>query len=635
MDKKSLIGLLLMGVLLIAYSVFTKPSKEDIERNRRVRDSIALVQTQKQAELEKSNLQKDTIQQAENALTSEQNDSLNRVNKFGDFSAAAVGEEKFFSLENDKIRVKFSTKGGRPYSAELKNYKTFDGKPVILFDGESTHFNLQFFAQNKAIATQTLFFQPQTNEADQDATSSAKTLVMRLSAGEGRYMDYVYTLEPNSYKLGYTIHMQGMDQVLGRSTSLIDLDWAIDVRPQEKGRKWESQYATVKYKYYQNEVGKLNLSTPKKPTSENLTTKVEWIGFNQQFFSSVLRANTYMTSAKVSSTALSEKVGPIKTFTAEISLPYEGKAQEDLGFTFYFVPNHYKTLKAEGHELTHLVDLGWKWIAWINKWFVVNIFAWLEGFISNYGIIIILLTIFFKALLFPLSYKSYLSGAKMKVLKPQVDEINAKFGNSPEKAMEKQQATMALYKKVGVNPMGGCLPALIQMPIWIALFRFFPASIELRQKSFLWAHDLSTYDSILNLPFTIPGYGDHISLFCLLMALSMLVTTKMQMDQTQTAQPVPGMKLMMYLMPVMMLVWFNSYSAGLSLYYFFSNVISYLQQMVIKRSIDDEKILAKLNENQKKPVKKSKFQERLEQMSKQTAAQQKALQQQKKTGQKR
>jgi len=334
----------------------------------------------------------------------------------------------------------------------------------------------------------------------------------------------------------------------------------------------------------------------------------------------VLRAGTYMTSATVSTEDLPEKSGFVKTCRSAIGLPYENSAIQEMPFTFYFVPNHFKTLKAEGHELASLVDLGWPFIAWINKWFVINIFHFLEGGITNYGIIIIILTIFFKLLVLPLSYKSSISAAKMKVLKPQVDELTKKYPK--DKAMEKQQATMALYKKAGVNPMGGCLPALLQMPIWIALFRFFPSSIELRQQSFLWAQDLSTYDSILNLPFTIPAYGDHISLFTLLMALSMVVTTKMSMDQTASTQTMPGMKLMMYLMPVMMLVWFNSYAAGLSLYYFFSNVISYLQQILIRRTINEEKLLEKMNQNQKKPVKKSRFQERLETLQKQQAAQQ-------------
>ncbi len=607
-----------MGALLVGYFFFTQPSQEELERNQRVRDSITVVEAQKRLEANQQRSQTDSIAQVA-AIPTPAQDSLNRINELGAFAEASNGEEKFFFLENKKIRIKFTSKGGRPYSAEMKDYKTYDGKPVILFDGETTHFNLQFFSQNKSIATQNLYFQPQTTEIEQNTETGSKSLVMRLPAGGGNYIDFVYTLEPDSYKMGFTIRMQGMDQVLGKNTSMIDLDWAIDVRQQEKGKKWETQYATVHYKFYQDEVGKLGLSTEKKAATENLTTKVEWIGFKQQFFSTVLMANNYMTSARLTSLTPPESATHIKSFSAEISLPFEGKTQEDVALTFYFVPNHYKTLKAEGHELTDLVDLGWKWIAWINKWFVINIFHWLEGGVHNYGIIIIILTIFFKLLVFPLSYKSFLSGARMKVLKPQIDEINKKFG--ADKAMEKQQATMALYKKAGVNPLGGCLPALLQMPIWIALFRFFPSSIELRSQRFLWANDLSTFDSILNLPFTIPMYGDHVSLFTLLMALSMLVTTKMQMDQTQTAQPVPGMKLMMYMMPVMMLAWFNSYAAGLSVYYFFSNVISYLQQIIIKRSINEEKILNKLKENQKKPVKKSKFQERLELMAKERGVQ--------------
>lgn len=270
-----------------------------------------------------------------------------------------------------------------------------------------------------------------------------------------------------------------------------------------------------------------------------------------------------------------------------------------------------------GNGYETMVDLGWPFISWINKWIVVNAFHWMEGVFNfpwKYGLIIILLTIFFKGILLPLSYRSYVSGAKMRVLKPQVDEISKKF--TKDKAMEKQQATMALYKKAGVNPMGGCLPMLLQMPIWLALFRFFPASIELRQQSFLWAKDLSSYDSIVDLPFTIPMYGDHISLFTLLMAVSMILTTKLNMQQTDTGQQqMPGMKMMMYLMPVMMLLWFNSYASGLSFYYFVSNLITFLQMYLIKRNINEDKILAKLNANQKKPQKKSNFQARLEKMA--------------------
>ena len=618
MDRKSLIGLLLMGVLLVAYGIFSQPSKEERARQARINDSIYLAQEKLRQEEARAISLKDSAALANPATPEEI--SQRRVAELGSFATASTGEEKFFVLENSKIRVSFSTKGGRPYTAEMKNYKTFEGKPVILFDGETTRFGLQFFTQNKPISTQALFFEPQAPETVQNADGSPRTLTMHLSAGEGRFIDYVYTLEPDSYKLRMVIRMQGMDQVIGKNTTMIDLDWAADILQQEKGRSWESTHSTIQYRYFQSDAGKLKVSTEKSASTENLTTKVEWIAFQQQFFSTVLLADNFMTSATINSANAPEKAPHIKNFSAAISLPFEGKAQEDIGLTMLLVPNHYKTLKALGHDLDVLVDLGWKFIAWINKWFVINIFHWLEGFNLNYGIIIIILTIFFKLLVFPLSWKSFLSGARMKVLKPQVDEITKKYG--PDKAMEKQQATMALYRKAGVSPLGGCLPALLQMPIWLALFRFFPSSIELRSQSFLWAKDLSTYDSILNLPFNIPLYGDHISLFTLLMAASMLVTSKMQMDQTQATQPVPGMKVMIYMMPVMMLLWFNSYAAGLSVYYFFSNVISYLQQIIIKRSIDEEKILTKLKENQKKPVKKSAFQERLEQMAKERGVQQ-------------
>jgi YidC/Oxa1 family membrane protein insertase len=607
-----------MGVLLVAYGIFSNPSKEERARMARVNDSIYLAQEKQREEVARQLSLKDSLELP--VALSPEEIAERKIAELGAFATASSGEEKFYVLENNNVRISFSTKGGRPYTAEMKNYKTYDGKPVLLFDGENTHFGLQFFTQNKPIATQDLFFEPQTAEVSQTAEAEPKTLVMRLPAGDGRYLDYVYTLAPDSYKLGFTIRMQGMDEVLGKNTTMIDLDWSSDIRQQEKGRTWESQHSTIQYKYYQSDVGKLKVSTDKGPTAETLTTKVEWIAFQQQFFSSVLMADNFMLSAQLNSLNAPEKAEHIKNFGAAISLPYEGKPQEEIGLSFLLVPNHYKILKALGHDLEVLVDLGWKFIAWINKWFVINIFHWLEGFNLNYGIIIIILTIFFKLLVFPLSWKSFLSGARMKVLKPQVDEINKKFG--PDKAMERQQATMAMYRKAGVSPLGGCLPALLQMPIWLALFRFFPSSIELRSKSFLWATDLSTYDSILTLPFTIPMYGDHISLFTLLMAASMLVTSKMQMDQTQATQPVPGMKVMIYMMPVMMLLWFNSYAAGLSVYYFFSNVISYLQQIIIKRSIDEEKILNKLKENQKKPVKKSAFQERLEAMAKDRGVQQ-------------
>ncbi|MCD6347153.1 MAG: membrane protein insertase YidC [Bacteroidales bacterium] len=617
MDRKSLIGLLLIGGLLIAYSIWTRPSKEEMAA-KRVEDSIQQVAYQNDMEARRLQVQKDSIDQLLRAASSQDTsevvakvqDDVARERLLGSFADAAEGEEKLITLQNDKIRLRISSKGGHLYSAELKEYKTWDKKPLILFEGEDNEFNIKFYSQNKAISTKDLFFVPQSDVDSLDASNSKQSLAMRLSAGDGRYMDFVYTLEPGAYQLGFEVKMNGLDQLIGRTSPFMDLDWSYPLRQQERAAKFESQYSSVYYKYLDDEVGHLQA---RKEGATDLSTKVKWIGFKQQFFSSVLVADNFFTSAKISSTNMPPDSGFLKLCSAAISMPLSGKAQESIPMHFYFLPNNFKTLKKYDQGFENVVDLGWPFISWINKWFVINIFHYLEGVIGNYGIIIIILTVLFKSILLPLSYKSFVSGAKMRVLKPQIDELSKKY--SKDKAMEKQQATMALYKKAGVNPMGGCLPMLLQMPIWLALFRFFPASIELRQQSFLWATDLSSYDSIINLPFTIPAYGDHVSLFTLLMAISMALTTKINMSQTDTGQGMPGMKMMTYLMPVMMLVFFNSYASGLSFYYFVSNVITCIQMTLIKRSVDEEKILLKMNQNQKKPKKKSGFQARLEKMA--------------------
>jgi len=623
MDRKSLIGLLLIGALLIGYSIWTKPSEEERLENQRRTDSIQTARIAQQLEAERLNLQLDSVKKIQEIVQTPEDQIDQLARNLGGFAASAIGEEKFITIENQFLRIQISSKGGQIYSAELKEYLTWDKKPLILFDDEDSKFNLKFYAENKPIFTENLFFVPQYSEDNIDASSSAKSLTMRLNAGEGRWIDYVYTLEPESYQLGFEIKLNNMNEVFGRNTPYMDLDWSYPLKQQERGHKWESQYSSIYYKYLDDEVGHIQA---RKEGGEDLTTRVEWISFKQQFFSTVIRTDNYFSSAKVTTTNLEEETGYLKLCEAAITIPIEGKSQESIPLSFYFLPNHVKSLKSQGHDLHKMVDMGWPFISWINTLFVVNIFHYLEGafdFKGKYGLIIILLTIFFKTILLPLSYKSFVSGAKMRVLKPQIDEINKKF--SKDKAMEKQQATMALYKKAGVNPMGGCLPMLLQMPIWLALFRFFPASIELRQQSFLWAADLSSYDSIVTLPFTIPAYGDHISLFTLLMAISMALTTKINMSQTDTGQQMPGMKMMMYLMPVMMLLWFNSYASGLSFYYFVSNLITFLQMTLIKRSINEEKILAKLTLNQKKaPKKKSSFQDRLEKMARERQQQNKS-----------
>jgi YidC/Oxa1 family membrane protein insertase len=617
MDRNSIIGILLIGALLIGYSIVTRPSEEELAERRRIQDSIQQVDIQNRIEAEKARIELESLKSQSDSASTQPGllSGTSAPANSGVFTQSAQANQSLITLENEYLRLQISPKGGHVYSAELKEYKTWDQKPLILFEGEENIFDLKFYAQNQPVFTKDLVFEPQSEGETFDATNSAQTLTMRLNAGENQWMDFVYTLEPGSYELGFEIKLNNMNQVFGRNTPFLDLDWSYPLRQQEKGAKFASQYSSIYYKYYQDETGHLQ---SRKVGDKDLTTKVEWIGFKQQFFSSVLRANEFFSSAKIVTSELPEGSGYLKLCEAAITIPITNESVESVPMTFAFVPNHFKTLKKIGYEYQDMVDLGWPFISWINKLFVVNIFHYLEGVFNfpwKYGLIIFLLTIFFKSILLPLSYRSYVSGAKMRVLKPQIEEINAKFPK--EKAMERQQATMALYKKAGVNPMGGCLPMLLQMPIWLALFRFFPASIELRQQSFLWAKDLSSYDSIIDLPFEIPMYGDHISLFTLLMAVSMILTTKINMSQTDTGQQqMPGMKVMMYMMPVMMLLWFNSYASGLSFYYFISNIITFLQMYLIRRNIDEEKILKKLNANQKKPQKKrSTFQSRLEKMA--------------------
>lgn len=398
-------------------------------------------------------------------------------------------------------------------------------------------------------------------------------------------------------------------------------DWKYKAKQFEKGKQNENKYTAIYYKHYKDDVDHLSFTGDDK---EEIPTKVKWVAFKQQFFSAVLIAKSSFENTLVEQKAIEEE-GYLKDFHANIMLAYATTSASNYTFksNFFFGPNKYNLLRkiSKNYEagndikLDKLLNLGWGIFGWVNKFLIIPIFNFLSTFIHNYGLIILLLTIIIKMMLMPFTYKSYLSTAKMRVLKPQIEEINKKIPK--EKNLERQQAMMALYKKAGVNPMGGCLPMLFQLPILYAMFMFFPTSIELRQQSFLWADDLSSYDSILDLPFKIPFYGDHVSLFALLMAISMIIYTKMQQDMNPSNQNMPGMKTMMYLMPIFFMGFLNNYSAALSYYYFLANVITFLQMYYFRKKVDDKAILAQIEKNKQRPVKKSKFQQRLEEMAKQ------------------
>ncbi len=622
MDKNTVIGLTLIFLLFIGFSILNAPTEEQRaaaeKRRKEIRDSL------EQLQIARTNQEKEDIKLKETRTLLTANDSLRNDSvqhagmeqMYGVFAKTAQGENQFIELENSKIKIIFSTKGGKPYAVELKDYKRYDSTQVQLFDGDDNAFGFKFYAQNRLINTNQLFFTTDSRpKVVVEEDGGAKSVSFKLKIDENKYIEHLYTLEPDAYMMKFDVALKGMDGIFASNVNYIDFVWQIDAPGQEKGRQWETDNTTIFYKFLKEEVD--YLSERSEENEETFSTRLKWIAFKQQFFSSVLIADEYLSNVKVKYTRNEVSEDYIMNFLTELSLPVKNLNQEKIGLQLYFGPNRHKILKQYGLKLDKLIPLGWGIFGWVNMFIVIPLFNLLGTMFSSYGLIILIMTVMIKIALFPLTYKSYFSTAKMRVLKPEVEKINKKFPKQ-EDAMKKQQAVMALYKKVGVNPMGGCLPMLLQMPILFAMFRFFPASIELRQKSFLWAEDLSTYDSILDLPFSIPFYGDHVSLFCLLMAISMLVTTKMNSNQMDTSSSqMPGMKMMMYMMPVMMLFFFNSYSSGLSYYYLLSNIITFFQTILIRRYVDDDEILKKLEQNKKKPVKKSKFQQRLEEMAKQ------------------
>jgi len=630
MDKNSIIGLIVIALILVVYGIVNKPSQEEIERAKRRRDSLQRVQQQEQLDTARSQ-QQQTQQSAQPSPDQDPGQQQQRASedttrkdlreKYGSFGRSAEGKERFIILENSRIKARISTKGGKPWSVELKNHKTYQGEPLKLFDGEGNVFGFNFFADNRQIATNDLYFTPVNDQDSIYVENNAQTLNMRLYAGEDKYIEYRYSLEPKSNTMGFNVRFVGMNDVIPNNYRTLNLNWKINSPQHEKGADNENNYTTIGYKFYQDDVDDIR-ARANDEANEEINTRLKWMAFKQQFFSSILVADQYFANGEVSFTSLDDSKGYLKRMEAELAMPYETQPRYEVPMHFYFGPNHYRTLKSYGQDFEELVNLGPAIFSWVSKYIIIPIFNWLNNSIANYGIIILLLTLMIKLVLFPLTYKSYLSQAKMRVLKPEIDEINKKFPKK-EDNMKKQRATMDLYKKAGVNPLGGCIPMLLQLPILIAMVRFFPSSFELRQESFLWADDLSSYDSIVNLPFEIPLYGDHVSLFTLLMAVTLIFTTRINSAQMgSTGQQMPGMKFFTtYFMPVMLLVIFNSFSSALSYYFLLSNAITLGQTLLIRNFVDDEAIHKKIKENKKKPAKKSKWQQRLEEAQKKRGVQ--------------
>jgi len=589
-DKNSLTGFVLMFLILLIFNFYFLPTTEETQQNNEEIKTENLITENDIVTLEKPQLTKEE-----------------KGNKYGVFAESADLNTKEYSIENEKIKVVISNKGGRISSVVIKEgpnkkqYKTYDGNELEIFNSDSSIFNLNF-STGISINTSELFFKPKEISDDE--------ITMRLEVDSSHFIDFNYKIKED-YLVDFNINMIGMNEVIPRELNFMNLEWQMKTPQTEKSKENQDMYTGIYYQYFADKDDIDYLGYTNSDDVEKISNKLSWVAFQQQFFSSILVAKNGFKNVNLTSLK-EENSDYVKNLSAEFEIEYNHDPYEKIAFEFYFGPNHYKQLQSYNKSFEKIIPLGWGIFGWVNKYIIINIFDFLSKFFSNYGLIIFLLTIIIKLALSPFTYKAYLSQAKMKVLKPEIDKITEK--HKSKDPMKAQQETMNFYRKAGVNPMGGCLPMLFQFPILIAMFRFFPASIELRSEAFLWADDLSAYDSILDLPFEIPFYGDHVSLFTLLMTISTLLYTRMnsQMATGQMAQ----MKWMMYLMPVMFLGFFNNYAAGLSYYYFLANMFTFSQQFLMRRFIDDDALLREIEENKKKPRKKSKFQKRLEEMQK-------------------
>ena len=634
MDRNTIIGLVLIFAIFFGFSWWNAPSEEEQIAHAQRMDSIAAVnkEIRYQDSLNKIAYQQQNqvnTPQEETLVSTTDSSVINQQlqQKYGAFANSSIGENKIISVENEVLKLDFQTLGGRVRQAELKDYQTHDSLPLVLFKGDTTKFGFVFSAANRLIHTEDHHFEtfidgrPYEGQKVEVSGDDSVTISMRLipDANQGynshQYIEYAYTLYGNKYMYSFHMRMKNMETLIDSRSGYVDFNWLANVRNQEKSVD-RFNGSAIYYKYYQDDVDELS---DNEVEEEKLASKVKWVSFKQRFFSMSIIADKAFSNGEIRQFEMPSNDPKYElTMSTVLGIPVSNTRDMDFGMQIYMGPNEFKRLKSFDLDLEKQIPIGWGFfiLAWINEYIVINVFDWLGHFGWNYGIVILVLTLLLKLILFPIAYKTYTSSAKMRVLKPEIDEINEKFKGKD--AVKKQQATMDLYKKAGVNPLAGCVPMLLQMPILFAIFRFFPSSIELRQQSFLWAHDLSSYDSILDLPFNIPMYGDHVSLFTLLMTISTLIYTKVNNDMMGTgSSQMPGMKTMMYLMPLMFLGLFNGYASGLSYYYFLANMITFLQMFLIRRTINEDKIHAKLQANKRKPVKKSKFQQKMEDMAKQ------------------
>ena len=672
--------MLLMGLVIFGFMWLQKPSEAEMAERQRQMDSIAAVQkAEQQRSIGEGNvdtlsteesmpaenatinnegvmltlkdgkisgtvkvgdkvLEWDEVTAAESKDPASHNLAVQAVErvldtyaKNGSFASSLSGTEQFVTLENDSIKVELSSKGGIISRATLKGYNTYKTPQLVLFDKGDNDYSFTLSNNTQRFETKNFFFEPKK--------LNDSTVLMNLQLEGGAQWGLKYTLVPGTYMVRMEMVQQGMSQVIPMNINMVDLDWHQKISRHEFGKTFEERWSGICYKFA-GKGGDVTTTSESGNDEKEVNDMLKWVSAKNQFFSTVLIADSVMTTAKMTSVAVDKESPDYETYLKDVNIhtliPYSSSKANPASFYFYMGPNRYHLLSSydkfspkEDLKLTRLIPLGWSLFRWINAGVIIPVFDWLGKFISNYGIIILVLTILIKMVLWPLTYKSYVSQAKMRILAPDIAAINERYPNQ-EDALKKQQKTMELYKQAGASPFGGCLPMLLQMPILIAMFTFFPSCIELRGQSFLWAKDLSAPDKIIewsqHIPFISSTFGNHISLFCLLMTITNIAYNYITSKSQAQSQSMPGMKLMLYLMPLMFLFWFNNYASGLSYYYFIALLITIAQTYISRMFVTEEKVRATMAANAKKPKKKSKWVQRMEEVQKMQQEQQKRQQ---------
>lgn len=596
MDRNTVIGFVLLALLFFGYFYYTSQGKMALEKQQQhIQDSISKLKPRIDTSNNIAKTSANTATKVDSSLVNVEQDSS--------------GKEQFFTLENSVLKITFTNKGGQPKKVELKNFKTFDKKPLILQDGAFNNISYAInIGNNKTAQTGDLLF---TASQPQNATGGKQSISFLLQTKDGHTIEHQYSMEPNDYMVGFNIKFDGADKLVTQNT--LNLTWQAKADKQEKDIVWETQQSHISFveggDYDFERIGE------GKEDSKKFEKPLEWIALNQQFFASAILAKNKFTNAEVKwESPKDTSLHIIAQETANLRLDVSPGKDVTIPLQLFYGPSDYKILKSYGNQMYNMVPLGsgiFAFVKYVNRGFVMPVFNFLSGKIASFGLIIALLTIIIRLLISPLTYQSYLSGAKMKVLKPEIDALKAKFGDDKQ-AFGMEQ--MKLFRSAGVNPLGGCIPAVLQIPIFFALYNFFNSNITLRGQSFWWAKDLSSYDSIYNLPFSIPFYGDHVSLFTILAVITSLLISLYGMSNMQDNSN-PVMKYMPFIFPIILLGVFNKLPSSLTWYYTVSNAITLIIQFVIQKYIiDHEKILARLQENKKKPVSQNKWQEKISAM---------------------